>query len=349
MPLNRSGSTSLASLPPYGEAVSPTTSHGSRTMRRLMTDSKERKVVRRGEAIGLALVVTFLWSTSWILIKWGLPSISPLVFAGLRYSIAFLCLAPFLWLRRREARQAIRRGGSLLLALGVTLYAATQGGQFLALGHLEATTLSLCLSMTAVGVALISLVGRREAPGRLQWLGVAVAAAGALAYFTPRESSAGTPIGYVFAGVTVVANAAASLLGRRVNRAGLASPVVVTALSMGVGAAILLTAGLIVEGVPRLSAASWGLIAWLAIINTALSFTMWNRSLQTLTAVESSVLNNTMLIQVALLAWAFLSETHNPLEVAGLVLVAAGTAFAQIRRASPRGSHGPAQPDRSDG
>ena len=43
-----------------------------------------------------ALFVTFLWSTSWVLIKIGLQDIPALTFAGLRYGLAFLCLLPFL-------------------------------------------------------------------------------------------------------------------------------------------------------------------------------------------------------------------------------------------------------------
>ena len=43
-------------------------------------------------AVFQALFVTFLWSTSWVLIKIGLVDIAPLTFAGLRYGLAFLCL-----------------------------------------------------------------------------------------------------------------------------------------------------------------------------------------------------------------------------------------------------------------
>ncbi|HKZ55913.1 MAG TPA: DMT family transporter [Anaerolineales bacterium] len=46
-------------------------------------------------AVFQALFVTFLWSTSWVLIKWGLDEIPPLIFAGLRYGLGFLCLLPF--------------------------------------------------------------------------------------------------------------------------------------------------------------------------------------------------------------------------------------------------------------
>ncbi len=47
-----------------------------------------------GKAVLQALFVTFLWSTSWVFIKLGLTDIPALTFAGLRYSLAFLCLLP---------------------------------------------------------------------------------------------------------------------------------------------------------------------------------------------------------------------------------------------------------------
>ena len=45
-------------------------------------------------AVLQALLVTFLWSTSWMLIKIGLHGIPALTFAGLRYSLAFLVSPP---------------------------------------------------------------------------------------------------------------------------------------------------------------------------------------------------------------------------------------------------------------
>ncbi|HLB63801.1 MAG TPA: EamA family transporter [Anaerolineales bacterium] len=57
----------------------------------------------RPAAVFLALLVTLLWSTSFILVKNGLREIPPLTFAGLRYALAAACLAP-LALRRPVAR-----------------------------------------------------------------------------------------------------------------------------------------------------------------------------------------------------------------------------------------------------
>jgi len=86
---------------------------------------------------------------------------------------------------------------------------------------------------------------------------------------------------------------------------------------------------------PALSLKGWGIIVWLAIINTALAFTLWNRTLRVLSAVESSVINNTMLIQIAVLAWLFLGESLGALGIVGLGLVALGTLLVQLQRSLP--------------
>jgi drug/metabolite transporter (DMT)-like permease len=67
-------------------------------------------------------------------------------------------------------------------------------------------------------------------------------------------------------------------------------------------------------------------------VNTAFAFTLWNKTLQTLTAVQSSIINNTMLIQIAVLAWIFLGEQITPGEIGGLLLVVIGTLIVQITR-----------------
>src|SRR5688500_19028991 len=93
-------------------------------------------------AVALALFVTFLWSTSWVLIKIGLDDLAlpPLSFAGLRYVLAALVLLPFgLAGFRRLGGRGPGRGLLLRTALlGVLLYAVAQGAQFAALVHLPA-------------------------------------------------------------------------------------------------------------------------------------------------------------------------------------------------------------------
>jgi drug/metabolite transporter (DMT)-like permease len=94
----------------------------------------------------------------------------------------------------------------------------------------------------------------------------------------------------------------------------------------------MLVAGLVLEGMPALSWQSWLLIAWLAVVNTAVAFTLWNHTQRTLPAMESTVINNTMTVQIAILAVLFLGETLNGRELLGLVAVVAGTLLVQVLR-----------------
>jgi drug/metabolite transporter (DMT)-like permease len=88
-----------------------------------------------------------------------------------------------------------------------------------------------------------------------------------------------------------------------------------------------------------LSPGQWLLIGWLAAINTALAFTLWNRIQQTLSAVESSVINGLMLPQIALLAWLFLDEGLMLRQILGLGLVVAGTLLVQLSVRPSRTMH----------
>src|SRR5690606_20343726 len=138
-------------------------------------------------------------------------------------------------------------------------------------------------------------------------------------------------IGLAVAAVGLLGNSIGSVLGRNVNRARQLSPLSVTVVTMGVGGVVLLAAGLILHGLPALSLQAWLIIGWLAVVNTALAFTLWNLSLRTLSATESSVINNTLLVQIAILAWIFLGESLGVRQVIGLLLAAAGTLVVQLR------------------
>jgi drug/metabolite transporter (DMT)-like permease len=302
----------------------------------MSSPADERRVTIRFSprlrAILQAVLVTFLWSTSWILIKRNLDEIPPLTFAGLRYTIAFIVLLPGLVKNSEALRALSARDSYRLVLVGLVFYAATQGGQFQTLAYLEAVTFSLLLNFTSVLVALFGVVFLREVPSRVQWSGIIIFVAGMLTFFLPLSTLGGQPVGLFWAGFTVCANAAAAILGRAVNRDRTIPPLIVTAVSMGVGAVVLLAVGLTTQGLPPISFSGWIIVLWLAVVNTALAFTLWNQSLRELSAVESSIINSTMLIQIAVLAWLFLGEQLTAREVAGLVLAAAGILTAQVER-----------------
>jgi len=288
------------------------------------------------KAILLALLVTFLWSTSWVFIKIGLKaSLPPVTFAGLRYTLAFLCLLPFV-LMNPSHRQSIQKFSKStwlqLLLLGLMFYTITQGAQFIGLAFLPAATVTLLLSFSPIFVAIPSGIVNKEATTYRQWIGILLSVAGAVIYFLPLNIPANQVMGLVAVFVGVLANASSSLLGRKINTQSGLPAIVITTISMGIGGVLLLITGATIQRFGQLDLLQWLIIVWLAVVNTAIAFTLWNKSLQSLTAVESSIINNTMLPQIAILAWVFLGEPLTLRQILGLGLVTIGIIIVQVWR-----------------
>lgn len=132
--------------------------------------------------------------------------------------------------------------------------------------------------------------------------------------------------------VGVIANSSSAVLGRSINRSGNYHPLTVTVVSMGIGSFVMLTIGLAFQGLPSISLTTILLLLWLAIINTAVAFTLWNYSLRTLTAMESSIINGTMLIQIAVLAWIFIDEPITLQQGIGMLIAVIGALLVQIKK-----------------
>ena len=293
-------------------------------------------------AILLALLVTFLWSTSFVIIKIGLAEIPPLTFAGLRYTIAFVCLLPFAFTKKNSnvIKKLERKDLVKLFIYGLLFIAITQGAMFGGLLYLPAVTVSLWLNFTPLVVAVLAIFLIKEVPTRLQWIGVILFVGGILTYFYPVALSENQEIGLIIMTIGVFANSASSVLGRSINREAKINPVVVTVVSMGIGSIILLIVGIATQGLPPISFQNILYLLWLAIINTAVAFTIWNFTLRTLSAMESSIINGTMLIQIAILAWIFLGEAISLQEGIGMMVAAFGAVLVQLRFRLERKSSG---------
>lgn len=287
----------------------------------------------RIKAILLNLLVVIIWSSSWVLIKIGLRDIPALTFAGLRYFMAFLVLIPFLF--QRQVKQQIRNFSksdwTWIILMGVVTYFIAQGAQFLSLDYLPATTLSLILNLTSIFVTISAVFLIKEVPTSLQVFGLLINLVGIFIFFYPSGFVKSSIPGYLFGLICLAANTIGTLIGRKVNYKGRLNPLAVTVVSMGIGSTIMLASGLVLEGIPVLSAQSLLILVVLAVVNTAFTFVMWNYALQTLTAMESSIINGMMLVFIAIFSWIFLNETQSLQGVAGLVLAFIGALIVNIK------------------
>jgi drug/metabolite transporter (DMT)-like permease len=278
-----------------------------------VSSSLPRKRIDRTHwfAVATAFFVTILWSSSFIIIKFGLLEIPPLIFAGLRYSIASLILlmaAIGMSSSRNEIKQLSKNWWTKLIIYGLVYYSITMGTQFLGLAFLPALMVSFILNFTTIIVVLLAFIFLHEQPNWKQLVLVIIAFVGGFFYFWPLDLYASSLFGILIVGVSLLANSFSAIIGRNINRNKEVSALVVTAISMSFGSLLLLVTGFILT--PTILLSWWGLltILWLSIVNTALAFTLWNKAMQRLTALETSIINSTMLAQIAILAIIFLGE-----------------------------------------
>jgi drug/metabolite transporter (DMT)-like permease len=282
--------------------------------------------------VSLALLVTLLWSSSFIIIKLGLNEIPPLLFAGSRYLLAFLIILPFLLTKKniKTIRSCGKKKILRLFLLGFVFYTLTQGLLFLGLVYLQSATVSLILNLTPLLVAFASGYIIKEVLSKVQWTGLIIFITGLLIYFLPGDIIGGEITGIIIMIIAVGTNAMSALLGRSINREGDLPAIIVTGVSMGFGSLLLFIPSVVYYGIPEVSMINIVLFLWMAAVNTSIAFTLWNKTQRILSAAQSSIINSTMLFQVALLAWFFLDEPIHSYQFIGMVSALTGALLVQL-------------------
>ena len=82
-------------------------------------------------------------------------------------------------------------------------------------------------------------------------------------FFSRAHLAVGGGAGLAAGLVSLAANAGGSLLGRKVNREARLPSLQVTFVSIAIGSAVLLSAGVAIEGMPSLDLRSGAVVAWL--------------------------------------------------------------------------------------
>jgi drug/metabolite transporter (DMT)-like permease len=293
----------------------------------------------RAAALLQAVLVTILWSSSYILIKIGLVELPPLTFAAQRYFLAFVALLALQVLRRQDVLPRNLRPAQWLslLGLGLLLYTLVPGAMFMSLNMMPVTSVNLVFQAgIPILVALLSglLLGEPTSP--LQWLGVGITVAGVYLFF-PGGVQGSQVAGLALASLTAAGVAGSNMLTRSIMRDPRMAAPQVALITMGLGSSLLLVISSIVEQIPLLSLETALILLWLALVNTAFAFTLWNRVLRTLTALEGGVVANAQIIEVAILAWVVLGETMGPQKIVAAAVILAGVTLVQLQRAKHAG------------
>lgn len=279
-----------------------------------------------------ALFVTFLWSTSFVIIKIGLKTATPMLFSGFRYLLAGIILLSFVGLNDRsknEITSFTSKQFLLLLLYGLVFITMTQGFQYLSLNILPAITVSQLLTITPVIVLLMGNFLLKEVPSRLDFILLATTLFGVFMFYYPFNIPFSELIGLAFLILCLFSNAGATVLGRHINATLQKSALTITSISMFFGGFLLTISGFIFEKF-TITWTEFIYIIILAVVNTALAFTLWNKSMKTLRALDISLINNTMLPQITILSIIFLQESITVLEFISLAIILVSVLSIQV-------------------
>ncbi len=276
-------------------------------------------------------LLAFVWGTTWLAIKVVVRELPPLTAAGLRFSLAAILLAAYArWNGRALGWHRLPRvERRLLLALSVLMFAVPYSLIFYGEQYISsALTSILFASAPAFTLLFDSLRARRNLLRGSRLLGLLLAFDGILVIFVPRLAG---PPAELWGALAIVAAAASSSQAVVLAKHGghHIDPLVGTTWQMGLGAAWLLLAAVLLER-PALvgysASAVLGLF-YLAVFGSALSFVLFYGLLKQMAAVQLSSLAFITPLVAVFVGWLVLGEVLRPASLIGAAVVLLGVAL----------------------
>ena len=286
-----------------------------------MTVALERPLIR-----AMPAVFVLIWSTGFIVARFGMPHAPPFKFLIIRYALSIVCF--LLWITLARVKWPTQRDQWLHLAVtGVFMHAFYLGGVWAAVKLGMGSGLSsLIVGLQPVLTALwLASTGYRIVPR--QWLGLVLGFIG-LVLVVSRKFGAGGEANWVNLSLAVGALLSITI-GTLYQKRFVTSCDVRSANTVQLGAALLVTlplAALELE-VIRWNAELVGAIAW-----SVLALTLGGSSLLYLLIQKGAAASVTSLMYLvppvtAFIAWILFAEPITLTTVLGTLLTALGVAL----------------------
>ncbi len=285
---------------------------------------------RKLKAHLLLIVVTFVWGSTFVLIKSALADITPLLFNAVRMTLAGVALALMYWKNLRQMNRAEFFDG-MLVALMMYL-----GYEFQTSG-LRLTTPSKSAFLTGMSVVLVPIIlhfGWRKRVSKWTIFGVLIACAGLFFLTVPGVANGGFALSEVNLGDLLSMACAVCfafqiiLLGRASERHGF-EPIAVLQVA---GAAVLMFATVPIAEHARVQWSStvlWGVLIT-GLLGTAAAFTVQAWAQQFMPATNTALI----FLLEPVFAWGtsffVLHERLSLRSSLGALLILAGVVLSEL-------------------
>ena len=269
-----------------------------------------------------------LWSTGFVVARYGTRDAGPLTFLSIRLAIAAVVLAVIAAATGME--RLTRRQMVVAATSGLGMHGVYLGGLFLASSWgMPSGIGSLIASLHPVLTAIASRGVLGERLRRIQWLGVWLGLAGVVAVVVDRLLAKSTGLsfgGLLASGISVLAMSAGTLVQRKHGHAtpllwGTATQYLVSAVGLGIVATVHAGEGF--TSTPRF----WFALAWAVVVLSimAVLIMMWLLQREAAAKVSSLFFLTPALSTVE--GAILFSERLGPLAVLGLAVALAGVAL----------------------
>ncbi|MEO9101022.1 MAG: DMT family transporter [Burkholderiaceae bacterium] len=275
-------------------------------------------------------VFVLIWSTGFIVARFGMPYVPPLHFLSIRYALTLLCFG--LWVAlAKVAWPSSRVQWGHLAVTGFLMQAGYLGGVWSAVrAGMGAALVALLVGLQPVLTALW-LAYRGGAPSRRQWLGLLLGFAGLVLVVWRKLENSGevNPTTMALAGLALLSITIGTLYQKRfvapcdVRSANLVQQLAALAMTLPLA---LVEAGPTIWNVHSIGAMAWSVLA-LSVGGSSLLYMLIQRG----SATTVSSLLYLVPPCTAVMAWLLFNEPITALTLAGIVLTAAGVSLV-VRR-----------------
>lgn len=283
----------------------------------------------------LLVVVIF---TGNILVGKALSALPPFTVSFGRVAIALLVMLPLGWGQARRAWPEFRRHWKPLAGLALTGVAFFNALIYLALGYTASTNVAILESTIPVVTLLFSFLLFGERFRAVQWLGVALSLAGAVAVIT--RGGAGFSLESVNRGDAVMLLAVLVWVGYSLlvkshmakfpRYGGLLVMLVIANLVIG---PIALIENLLRPAPLSVSAEQWLGLAYLGIFPSVVALLLYSHAIGEVGPTQSAVFLNLLPVFTMLGAWWLLGERIHPAQLIGSLVVIGGVLLTTRSRA----------------
>ena len=287
----------------------------------------------------MPVVFVLIWSTGFIVAKYGLPYAPPLTFLSIRYALSVLCFLIWIALARVSWPRGKKQWVHLAVS-GVLIHAGYLGGVWMAIkagmgSGLTSLMVGLQPVLTALWLSAMSAsTGSGEKVTRRQWLGLVLGLAGLIIVVSRKFGSTQEVTAFTLSAVTVALfsiTAGTLYQKRHVQPADVRS-----ANAVQISAALVVTlpfalfeAEAVVWTAPFVAALTWSVLA-LSLGGSSLLYMLTQRGAAT--AVTSLL----YLVPpcTAFMAWLLFAEPITAITVVGTAITALGVSLV-VRAATP--------------